>query len=112
MLDGYSWTDDEVLVVLYVELSRPVKSNELTVALGARTLEVVDVRDLGGVTAAHQHRREVGRELARAGSLGSVDRDGDPTLGVVGQDLGGKRLQRALAGGRPSRHDPSVATAS
>jgi len=40
VLDGYSWTDDDVLVVLYVELSRPVKSNELTVQIGAATLVV------------------------------------------------------------------------
>lgn len=40
VLDGYSWTDDAQLLVLYVELSRPVKSNELTVQIGAATLVV------------------------------------------------------------------------
>ena len=56
VLDGYSWTDDEVLVVLYVELSRPVKSNELTVALGARTLHVTH---LGGTVIKRTWARGV-----------------------------------------------------
>ena len=40
VLDGYSWTDNEATLTLYVELSRPVKAHELEIAIESDSILV------------------------------------------------------------------------
>lgn len=40
VFEGYSWKDDEKTVSVYVELSRPVRTNELDVHITADTLQI------------------------------------------------------------------------
>lgn len=41
VFEGYSWRDDEKTVSVYVELSRPVKTNELDINITANTLQIL-----------------------------------------------------------------------
>lgn len=40
VLDGFSWTDDKTTATVYVELSRPVRTNELDVTITRTSVEV------------------------------------------------------------------------
>ena len=56
VLADYHYADDEHAITLYVELSRPVKSNQLTVEIAADRLRIVH---LGSVVLNREFYREI-----------------------------------------------------